>query len=63
MFVSYFFLWYYCSGVYLILTLTSITRDVITLHVMFLSMALSSSPPVSSTQYCLPLHCHKVNKQ
>lgn len=38
-------------------------QDVITLHVVFLSVALSSSPPVSSTQYCLPFHCHKVNKQ
>lgn len=32
-------------------------------HVACPSVALSSSPPVSCTQYCLPFHCHKVNKQ
>lgn len=41
----------------------NLPRVMITPHVAFLSVALSSLPPVSSTQYCFPFHCHKVNKQ
>lgn len=41
----------------------NLPHDVITPYVVLLSMALPSSPPVSSTQYCFPFHCHKVNKQ